>query len=344
MSDEKKDVEGRERRWRVNWSVVIRITIIVVAVGWIVYQTDLKDLADVWERAKSNKLLILLGILTFGPAPVIISVRLKWLLAVHDIHLTFWQAVKVTFAGNFVIWTLPVGTPGGDSVKAYYVARETPHKHEAVTTVFFDRVIGVLGLVLISGVVVLLNWNNEAFASWGRIIGVLILLLFVGGGIYFSHGMRKLFRLDWILTRLPFTHHLQRIDQAVLAFRQHAGRVLVCLLLSWVLQGMVVVSVFLCGWALGLIGDKPLGDLLVYLGYTPICLLAGVLPIGVMENLFKELLVDQGHLGDPATAQAAAYSLSVLNRLIQLLWALPGGLVVLRGGRRVEIPDVIDDA
>lgn len=343
MSEQKKVAEGGKGRWRVSWPAMIRLAVIVVAVGWIVYNTNLKELADVWDRAKANKSLILFGILTFGPAPVIISLRLKWLLAVHEIHLTFWQAVKATFAGNFVIWTLPVGTPGGDSVKAYYVARETRHKHEAVSTVFFDRLIGVVGLVMISGVVVLLNWNNEAFARWGRIIGVLMVLLFVGGGIYYSYNMRRLLRLDQLLARLPFTHHLQRIDQAVFAFRRHAGRVLGCLVLSWVLQGLCIVSIFLCGWALGLIGDQPIKDFLIYLAYTPICLLAGILPLGVMENVYKELLVDQGHLGDPAVASAAAYSLSLLNRLIQLLWALPGGLVVLRSGRRSAVVRAIEE-
>ncbi|UCD28679.1 MAG: flippase-like domain-containing protein [Planctomycetota bacterium] len=311
--------------------------ICIAAVSWLICKTDWVRLNEVWVEA--DRSLIILGVLVFGPAPVFIAIRLKWLLAIHNVHLTVWQAIKVTFAGNFIIWTLPVGTPGGDSVKAYYVARQTPHKHEAVTTVFFDRVIGVLGLVLMSGVVVLLNSHNPAFARWGRIIGVLVVMLFLGGGIYYSNRLRKLFRLDRLVSRMPFATHLRRIDKAVFAFRHRIGTVFACLVLSLVLQGTVIVSVFLCGWALGMIGDRPIWDFIIYLGYTPICLLAGVMPLGVMEETFKQLLVDEAGYG----AREAAYSLSLLNRAIQLLWSLPGALIVLRGGYRPKPQEVLEE-
>jgi len=330
--DQRTDIEGgRQGGSRFNWSALIRYTVCVAAVSWLIYHTDWAKLKEVWLGA--DKSLILLGLLAFGPAPVLISFRLKWLLAVHDVHLSVWQAIKVTFAGNFVIWTLPVGTPGGDSVKAYYVARETHNKHEAVTTVFFDRLIGVASLILISGVVVLLNWGNPAFARWGRIICVLVIVMFCGGGFYFSTRMRRWFRIEALVKRLPLADHLQRIDGAVFAFRNRMKRVFGCIVLSWVLQISGIVSIFVLGWALGLAGEGPLSDFLVYMGYTPICLLMGVLPLGVMEETYKQLLVDEAGFG----TREAAYSLSLLSRMVQLLWALPGGLVVLRGGRRSEV-------
>jgi hypothetical protein len=277
--------------------------------------------------------LLLLSVLTFGPAPVLLAMRLKALLAVHDVRLSAWQAIKVTFAGNFVINALPVGTPGGDSVKAFYIARDTPHKHEAVTVVFFDRVIGVLGLVLMSGVVVLLDWHNEAFHKWGRIVGVLVLIIVAGGGIYFSRRTRQLLRLDWILARLPLSGHLQRIDRAMFEFRQHPRRVLGCLLLTNLLQFNCIASLFLGGWALGMVDHaRPWSSFAVYLAYTPICYLAGALPLGVMEGGFQQLFSGAARLG----TLEAALSLSLFSRFTQLVWALPGGLTVLRSRRDAE--------
>jgi len=319
------------------WSVWVRYGICIAAVTWLVTHTEWAKLREVWLTADTR--LLLAGILAFGPAPLLIAIRLKWLLAVHDIHLSAWQAIKVTFAGNFVINALPVGTTGGDSVKAYYIARDTPYKHEAVTTVFFDRVIGVLGLVLLSGIAVLANWKNPSFAGWGRIIGVLVVLLMVGSGIYFSRRMRHLFRIDQIVARLPLASHFQRIDRAVFAFRGSYRRVVACLGLSILLQVIAIISLFLAGWALGMVGDQPIKSAAVYLGYTPICLLTGVLPIGVMEETFNQLLVKTAGLG----TREGAYSLSLFGRVIQLVWALPGGFLVLRGQSFLKAKESLKD-
>lgn len=318
---------------RQHGSALIRYAVCAVAVSWVAWNTEWSQLGEVWRQA--DPWLLFLSVVVFGPAPVLIAIRLKLLLDVHHVRLSVWQAIKVTFAGNFIINALPVGTTGGDSVKAYYIARDTPHKHEAVTVVFFDRVIGVLGLVLMSGIVVLLDWHNQAFRSWGRPIGVLMLLVLLGGGLYFSNWTRKLLRLDWILSKLPLGHHLQRIDRAVFEFRNRPRRVLVCLLLTNILQVICIVSLFLAGWALGVIDVKaasPWSSLPVYLAYVPICFLAGALPIGVMEGGFQQLLHGAAGFG----TAGAALSLSLFGRFIQLIWALPGGLIVLRSRPRAE--------
>lgn len=320
-----------ESKARQRIAAFVRYAICIGAISWVAWHTQWAELLAVWRNA--DRWLLVLSALAFGPAPVLIAVRLKWLLAVHDIRLSVWQAVKVTFAGNFVISALPVGTPGGDSLKAYYIARDTPHKHEAVTVVFFDRVIGVLGLVLTSGVVILCEWHNPAFAKWGRIIELLVVGMVVGGGLYFSTWLRTKLRLDALLKKLPLGQHLQRIDQAAFEFRQHPMRMLICLALSVVLQLNCVVCIFLAGWALQMVdGTHLLKSFSVYLGYTPVGLLAGALPIGVMETTFQQLF-SSVTWGSPE--KALLVSLFGV-RFIQLVWALPGGLVVLRSRPKPE--------
>ncbi len=322
---------------RQRLASLIRYAVCAAAITWIVWNTQWGQLKAVWGQA--NQWLLLLSLLAFGPAPVLIAIRLKLLLEVHDVRLSVWEAIKVTFAGNFIINTLPVGTTGGDSVKAFYIARNTPHKHEAVTVVFFDRVIGVLGLVLMSGIVVLADWHNPAFRSWGRPIGVLVLVIVGGGVVYFSHWTRQLLRLDWILSKLPLGMHLQRIDRAVFEFRQHPRRVLICLLLTNILQVNCIAALFLGGWALGLVDPvRPVSSFAVYLGYVPICYLAGALPLGVMEGGFQQLLAGAAGLGSPE----AALSLSLFSRFTQLVWSLPGGLVVLRSRPKAEDMHALD--
>ncbi|HPD30533.1 MAG TPA: lysylphosphatidylglycerol synthase transmembrane domain-containing protein [Phycisphaerae bacterium] len=314
-------------------SALVRIAICVFAVYWLARATE-------WDQFKQAILAadwgpVVLSFAVFGPTPVVLALRLKWLLAVHGVSLSVWQAVKVTFAGNFIIGTTPLGTHGGDAMKAYYIARDTPYKHEAVTTVFVDRVIGVISLVGLAGVVCLANWRDPAFSKWGQIIGLTVLVLLVGGAVYFSGRLRRLLRIDRFLLYLPLGSHIHRIDQAALEFRNRPGRVAGGLVLTVVLQVIAIISHFLIGWGLNMVGEDPWGALPVYLAFVPICFLAGALPIGAMELTYVELFARSAGLGTPETATF----LSLLSRLIQLLWAMPGVLVVLKAGRPQPITD-----
>lgn len=314
-------------RTKRGLSAFIRYGVCVAAITWIVTQIDRDKLSDVVTTVDLHRMA--LAFLAFAPVPVFISLRLKVLLGVQSIRLSMWETLKVTFAGNFLTFALPFGTGGGDSVKAYYVARQTQRKHEAVTTVFFDRVVGVIGLLGLAGIVCLANWRYPAFRDVGRIVGIFTLVLVLGSCVFFSYRLRKLFRLDRILAALPLSGHIQRIDRAVFAFRHRPGPLLGCLALTVVLQFVSVVSTFLAGWSLGLVGDNTAEAFIVYLGYTPICFLAGVLPPGVMEELSNQLFAQAADLG----VAEAAYVLGFAIRIIQLTWYLPGLMVVLRAGR-----------
>jgi len=325
----------RAKRWLTS---LARYGVCIGAITWLYRTIDWPQLKQV--LTDTDWRLAFLALLAFGPVPVLIAIRLKWLLAVQNVHLSVWQAIKVTFAGNFIINALPVGTSGGDSVKAYYVARDTPHKHEAVTAVFFDRVIGVVSLFMMSGFVVLIDWQNPAFKFWGHVIGISLLVLAVGVSIYFSRRIRRVLRFDQLLSLLPLANHIQRIDRAVLLFRHHLGRLAACLALTVFLQLVGIFAYFLGGWALGLVGEHPWLALRIYLGYTPICFLTGALPIGVTEVTFAELFADTAKLG----TREAALSVSFFGRLMQLAWALPGMLVVLGARPKlIEEPSTADE-
>lgn len=314
---------------RPPWGAILRWAVCILAISYIVHSIQWDQLRQ--AVATVDRRLAFFSILGFAPAPLLLALRLKWLLVVNDVHLSVWQAIKVTFAGNFIINALPVGTGGGDAVKAYYIARTTSLKHEAVTTVFFDRVIGVISLLGMSGTVVILNWRNPAFAAFGHTIGIMVLLLAFGSCIYFSRRVRQWLRPGRLVERLPMSTHIQRIDKTVFAFRYRIRRVLASLILTVVMQAICIVSLFIAGWALGMVADpdRPLASLPIYLAYTPLCFLAGALPLGVMEGVYQGLFAETAGLGTPE----AAVLLSLFSRIIQLIWALPGVLVVLKAGR-----------
>jgi len=318
------------------WQTLLRYSIGLIALTWIFIHIDWNNLIQVWQSA--NKTLLLLSALSYAPVPILFALRLQWLLALQNIHISLSRAIRFTFIANFIGSALPFGTAGIDSTKACYVASITPRKHEAITTILFDRLVGVCGLVLLSTLTILADWNNPVFADWKYIISACVIMLAMGSSVYLVPQIRKSLRVEHIITQLPLANHLRRVDQAIRTFHKALPRVLLAIGLTVVLQVVAILSLFLAGWALGMIQDTAYKGLSAYLGYTPLCFLAGVLPIGAMEEMFNQLFVESAHLGNCE----AAYSLSLFSRLIALAWALPGGFLLCKnGGRPIEpITDV----
>lgn len=281
-------------------------------------------IASVAQR--TDTWLALLAVLISAPVGLLQSLRLVWMLRIQEVRLSFWNAVKLSYAGNFFNFALP-GTTGGDLIKAYYITRFTHRKTEAVTTVFLDRVVGLLGLVVLAGCMMLMAWDARRFGA----VALVLLLVFGGLAVFclfiVSQRLRRAIRLRQLAERLPAGEHLIRIGHSMIAMRRHKGLALLSLLNTVVLQTMVVISVFVMARALGMVGDFR-----SYFIFVPIGFLIAAIPIsppqafGVLEWAYIQFFtLDLPN--DPSQAVALALG----ARLIQLIWALPGVLVPMFG-------------
>jgi hypothetical protein len=285
----------------------------------------------------------LLALLVFAPATLIQAVRLIWMLGIQGVRLSYWNSLKLTFSGNFFNFALP-GTTGGDLVKAYYLTRFTHQKTEAVTTVFLDRVVGLLGLVILAGSMILISQDAEQMRMLGPWLVAIAVAMAVGMVVVFSGRIRTALRLGDIVARLPMGEQLARVGRATVAMRRHKAMVAMSVGNSIALQLMVMISAYHMAMALHMGGG-----LVDYLIYVPIGFLIAAIPItppqgfGVMEYAYVRFFADSGLSSE---SQALAFALAV--RLIQLFWALPGVLVPLLGAHlpsqaereAMETPDV----
>lgn len=271
------------------------------------------------------------SLLLFAPVPIFSAVRLVLMLRIQNVILTVWEAVKLTFAGNFFNFALP-GTTGGDLIKAYYITKYTHHKTEAVTAIFLDRVIGLLGLMMLASLLFGLAWNQLQWEhayrnSLATALGLVWAGLGLGCLVVFSSRVRGAFRLSEIAARLPGGEHLQRIGRATVAMRTHKTLTLWSLLITIGLQGLVVWSAFVMARALGMDGSVTL-----YFICVPIGFLIAAIPIsppqaiGVLEVAYIQFFAQGGLNSD-----SAAVTFALFVRLIQLVWAIPGVLVPLLG-------------
>ncbi len=274
---------------------------------------------------KLNKPLALLALLMFAPVWFLQSYRLVLMVAIQGLRLAYWNALKLTFAGNFFNFALP-GTTGGDLVKAYYISYYTHDKTEVVTTIFLDRAIGLLSVVLLATGPLLLYWDPEKFGYLAVALTIIFACLAAGGVVIFSGRIRKALRLSELVGKLPMGQQLLRIGRATVALRHHPWHVAGALTLSLVLQAVVVLSAFVLARALHMHGD-----LLTYFVYVAIGFLIAAIPsspqaIGVMEAAYVHFFTQSGL---NTASQAVALALGV--RLVQLVWALPGVLVPIFG-------------
>ncbi len=271
-------------------------------------------------------LLALAAILIFIPVPLLQSIRLVWMLAVQDVRLSYWNSIKLSYAGNFFNFALP-GMVGGDLIKAYYITRFTHQKTEAVTTVFLDRAVGLFGLVLLAGTMIIIAWNPREFGQLALGLVLLIGGLAVGAVFVFSKRLRHALHLVELAERLPLSEQILRIGRATVAMRRHKALVAASLANTIVLQFTVMVSAFVMARALAMDGT-----FVQYLIYVPVGFLIAAIPInppqavGVLEFAYVQFFAS---IGANTGSQALALALGI--RVIQLVWAIPGVLVPLLG-------------
>ena len=291
---------------------------------------DIKyGIRDVVHRMDSG--MGLLAILLFFPVPILQSIRLVWMLAVQNVRLSYWNAFKLSYTGNFFNFALP-GFFGGDLIKAYYVTRFTNQKTEAVTTIFLDRVVGLSGLMIVATVTFIFAWNRSEWSpAYRNTVATGLALIWGGLGVgcifLFSRRLRHLIKLPQLAKRLPAADQFLRVGRATVAMRQHKALVLLALLNTMVLQLMVVIAAYVMSQALGMQGHFTL-----YFIFVPIGFLIAAIPIsppnafGVMEAAYVQFFTVGG-----LNAASAAVAFALANRLTQLVWALPGVLVPLLG-------------
>ncbi len=335
MSRQSKDIrpeapqEGRSRARKYIFNG-IRFGVCAAGICYIAWSLSGEDLGE--RLARMDPGLTVAAVLIFAPVLMICSARLVVVMATQEIHLSIWQGIKLTYAGGFLNFAMP-GATGGDLYKAYCVTRWTHKKTEAVTAVFLDRVIGLGSLMMIGGIMSVVGWSLRLEIGWAaEAVGGILLVMIVGACLFFSHWVRDLIRYEKILRRLPLSHQLQRIDQAVFTLRKQKRKVAAALGLTVLLQLVAMVSLMFVAAAL----DMNTSSWVPYFVYFSLGMVIRSIPIsiqgfGTMDVCYKLFFVGGG-LG--AEWQALVLALSV--RLLDLAWALvPGILVLLTGG---ELP------
>ena len=266
----------------------------------------------------------------------ILAFRWVILLRVHGVFIGFYQAVKLTYLGLFYNNMMP-GAVGGDLLKGWYITHhsEKGRRLEAVVTVFVDRLSGLIGMILVAAVASLFVGPDLAFRGiqirwivWGIFAAMVLVSI-----VFLSRRLRRLLLISQILNRLPVAGRLKQIDDAIRLYRSHVGTMIHALMLTAILQGGAIVSVWLLTRALGFVQVSFWHCLII----MPIVwVISAAIPVpggwGIMEICITHLflLVNIQDQSDKAIGYAAM--LALLYRVLVCFCSLPGALVPLFGG------------
>lgn len=255
-----------------------------------------------------------------------VAAALRWrmLLRTQGIPVSAREATALTFLGNFFNQVVPGGLVGGDVIKSVYAARGREKAAHAVVSVFVDRLLGLFGTVILACVALAPRFDDPRFHGHALVAYGILVGGTLGGAAVLSRRVRAALRMEAWVPRVPFVgSFLVEVDQAVLSFRERK---------SVILAGIGISVLIHAGWcgANALLGHMLGVDLEVsaWFAVIPPILIVAVVPLlpggwGLGEASYVFFL---GLVGVPA---APALAISVLGRSIQMLCALPGGIVFL---------------
>jgi uncharacterized membrane protein YbhN (UPF0104 family) len=319
-------------------SLIARAVVAVLAILWVLHGQDWAKLLAVLQRL--SPWYFGLSLATFTGAQIVIVLRWWLLLRAQSIHVAISATTRLFFLGLFYNNVMP-GAVGGDVLKAWYITKHTDKRLEGALSVFVDRVIGLVGLILMAAFTYLMFVQESVFGprqaketgppAWISQHREVVLLLGVLAAAalasalahpysraQFSRGVAALLRRGRGV--------LQGVKDALVVYCSKPLTVFWALVLTFISQSTVIISFWLLGRNLGIEAG-----LKYYFVVFPITWVIGAVPIsiaglGVVEagtvGLFGVLT---------GTAPEKALALAFCQRFVWMLASLPGGLIHLVG-------------
>ncbi len=302
---------------------LFQLAVTIAVLYWVYHDPNRRaQMAEAIRNAQYHWVII--GILAYVVVEIAAAFRWHVLLKVQGIHLSFARLLGLFLIGMFYNQFLPGGT-GGDIMKSYYLLKETPDKKAgALLAVVFDRFIGLVALVAITGTLIGLRYDFLSQTTETRNL-LWLLLVLLGASIlslvstFVISGFSLFHRLP---AKFPGREKLIEISAAYHLYARHWRATLVAFGAS-VVAHLATFTAFLCAaYALG--AAVPLVN---FFAVMPIERTISALPIsfagiGLREKVLQIML--HGLCGVP---EATAILIGSLSFLIILICCLPGAIV-----------------
>ncbi|QEG34617.1 lysylphosphatidylglycerol synthase transmembrane domain-containing protein [Bythopirellula goksoeyrii] len=205
----------------------------------------------------------------------------RWYLLVHGLGMQFLlsDAFRLGTLGFMLNQVMP-GSVGGDLFKAAFIAHEQPgHRTEAVASVFIDRFVGLVGMLVVASVGLLFASDSlrkspllsgvEAVVWTAMLVGVGMLLLMTS----------RLVSGEWmqnLLGKLPLVgHSLSQLSEGLANFRSRRRYLVAAFCLALTTHCLLVSAFWCISRGLPITGPTFQENATI----VPMALVAGALPL-----------------------------------------------------------------
>jgi glycosyltransferase 2 family protein len=301
----------------------LQIAVTVAVLIWVFHDPEKRQrMGEALRTARYG--WIAMAIFAYFVVELAAGVRWHILLKVQKIHLSAPRVAGLFLIGMFYNQFLPGGT-GGDIMKSYLLLKETPGKATgALLAVVFDRLVGLVGLICITGTLVALRyrWLTQ-FEATRNLVWVLLAVLasailmlltsFAVSGLNLAHKLPQ---------RFPGREKLIELSAAYHLYAHHWRATLVAFGAS-IIAHLSTFATFLCvAYAF-----RAKVAVIDFFAIMPIERTISSIPIsfagvGLREKIFQIML--HGLCGVP---EAVAILIGSMSFLVMLISSAPGGIV-----------------
>jgi uncharacterized protein (TIRG00374 family) len=336
---------GSDKKKTQYISIIARISIAILAVGLFLRG---ENLGELYAGIKSiDPWVFLAAVGLYGVGQCLFIMRWRLLLRVLSIDLKFFAGLKLHMLGLFYNNCLP-SSVGGDLLRAWYVTKHASEdkRFEAALSVFVDRAVGLLGMLMMAAgfywlfpveelasqpenvaqktgkFTALSEWFSTNYYVLLAVLAVFCLIFAI-----FLKSRKNREKVWQTCTKLWCfgVKVMQEITSAARLYWRNPGTILAALMLTFMCQGLTILGFYLLGRNLG--ADV---SIKYYYVFFPMSWLIGTLPIsigglGIVEGWLK---VAFKSVGVPSRIAAL---IALCQRLIMLTGSLPGVFIHIFG-------------
>lgn len=303
---------------RRHWSLGLRLAVSAVLVAFLLTRLDLSDMARYLARA--DPWLVLLTLVTVFMDRCLMAGRWIYLLEALGIHAPRRKVIKIFFLSTFFGSFLPTGI-GGEAVRAASFSRLTAKGVEAVASVFMDRALGMLSMLLTGLVALALAYRVYSHPALLATVLTISAAAVVGLAFVLSPAVHRKLMDRYGASEDGWRSKVRRGVEAMGRYRSQPGALTFVLLMSVGVQVLRIFQAYLLSEAMELATP-----LVYFFCFVPIILIITMLPISV-SGLGTTNLAYVALFGQVGMDPDGAFVLSVLILALGVIGNLPGGFI-----------------
>jgi glycosyltransferase 2 family protein len=318
-------------------SLRVALTLLVtgLATAYVVWKIDLSRTAEIVADTKIGYFAAAVAIALVTTWPM--ALRWKWLLDAKGIHDRLGWLTRAYFVSYAAGQVLPTAI-GGDASRIYETAKRHPGNTGTIAgAVVLERAIGGAATLLLAGVGLALALGEYDIGAYLWIEAIFVVGTVISGFLIFSRRARAWLRwLGPLLARVRAERPVRALYEGMHGFREHVGALLAVFVLTIGIQVARIISIWLCGEALGLgLSPRPyfvLGPLLFLVMLVPFTING----LAVREAFFIDFLTRLDVDADAAAATGFLFFATTIAL------ALPGVAIIaweaIRAPARRSLP------